>query len=111
MRSAVVCAKLIQVTSAVPDISWNGSGSRPRLAGPDTCLPNFVYVEPWHRQRKICEALFQLALAGGKCVFRGFDLCERSMQNAAIPCGVRLRNGGHERSRTSDPYSVKVDRT
>jgi hypothetical protein len=29
-------------------------------------------------------------------------------QNAAKACGVRFRNGGHERFRTSDPYSVNV---
>jgi integrase len=29
-------------------------------------------------------------------------------ENAAISCGVRLCDGGHERSRTSDPYSVNL---
>jgi hypothetical protein len=33
---------------------------------------------------------------------------KRRRENAAIPCGVRLSDGGHERSRTSDPYSIKV---
>jgi hypothetical protein len=34
----------------------------------------------------------------------------RRRENAAIPCGVRLSDGGHERSRTSDPYSVNLVR-
>jgi hypothetical protein len=29
-------------------------------------------------------------------------------ENAAIPCGVNVSDGGHESSRTSDPYSVHV---
>src|SRR5471030_2472053 len=28
-------------------------------------------------------------------------------ENAPIPCGVKASDGGHERSRTSDSYSVK----
>ncbi len=33
---------------------------------------------------------------------------KRRRRNAANPCGVRRSDGGRERSRTSDPYSVNV---
>ena len=33
---------------------------------------------------------------------------DRENKNAANDCGIRLPDGGRERSRTSDPYSVKV---
>jgi hypothetical protein len=37
--------------------------------------------------------------------------CTRGSENAANYCGVRLFDGGHERSRTSDPYSVNLKKT